>query len=147
MRHRPLDTMKDYLKSVNVVIYVLDARCPDECRNPVLDEFVKNKKIIYAYSFRDLVKNPPPRIEVVTEIKKMFPNKVGYVKAMVVGVPNVGKSTLINKLAKRKKTVTANYEGTTKVPQWVEVAPRIYLLDTPGVYIGGAKAAATNEHT
>jgi len=132
--------MKEYLKVVNVVIYVLDARDPDASKNPVLDEFVKNKKIIYYYSMRDLLARPNvPNVKVIDEIQKMFPNKVGYVKAMVVGVPNVGKSTLINKLAKRKKTKTANFEGTTKVPQWVEVAPKIYLLDTPGVYITGHK--------
>ena len=134
---RPLDKMRDYIKVCDVIIYVLDARDPEGTNNPVLNEFIKNKKIIYVHSKRDLVENPPPRVDVVQSIKKMFPNKVGYVKAMVVGVPNVGKSTLINKLAHRKKTVTANYEGTTKVPQWVSIDPKIYLLDTPGVYIGG----------
>ena len=132
--HRPLDTMRDYLKVTDVVIYVLDARNPEESKNPVLDDFIKNKKIVYYYSFCDLTGRKPKRI--LDEIVALFPNKVGFVKAMVVGVPNVGKSTLINKLAKRKKTKTANYAGTTKVPQWVEVAPKIYLLDTPGVYLG-----------
>ena len=51
---------------------------------------------------------------------------------MVVGIPNVGKSTFINKLAKRKATKAGNQPGVTKAQQWVKTE-NIELLDTPGV--------------
>lgn len=54
------------------------------------------------------------------------------IKAMVVGIPNVGKSTFINKMAKRKAVVAGNKPGVTKSQQWVKTE-NIELLDTPGV--------------
>ncbi len=55
------------------------------------------------------------------------------IRAMVVGIPNVGKSTLINSLAKRKAAVTGDRPGVTKALQWVKVNKELELLDTPGV--------------
>lgn len=57
----------------------------------------------------------------------------GSVKAMVVGIPNVGKSTFINKIAGKQTTVTGNKPGVTKKNQWVRLDDKIQLLDTPGV--------------
>lgn len=57
----------------------------------------------------------------------------GSIKAMVVGIPNVGKSTFINKIAGKKTTVTGNKPGVTKKNQWVRLDEKIQLLDTPGV--------------
>ena len=54
------------------------------------------------------------------------------IRAMVVGVPNCGKSTLINNLCRKAKTVTGNKPGVTKGKQWVKIASGIELLDTPG---------------
>lgn len=54
------------------------------------------------------------------------------VKAMVIGMPNTGKSTLINSLAKDKRTVTGNRPGVTKGEQWIRLDSGIVLLDTPG---------------
>lgn len=54
------------------------------------------------------------------------------VRAMVIGVPNCGKSTLINSLTAKKRTVTGNKPGVTRGKQWVSVDNYIDLLDTPG---------------
>lgn len=54
-------------------------------------------------------------------------------RVLVVGVPNVGKSTLINRLAGKKVTRTGNKPGVTKNMSWIRVNEKIELLDTPGV--------------
>ena len=54
------------------------------------------------------------------------------IRAMVIGVPNCGKSTLINNLCGKAKTVTGNKPGVTKGKQWVKIASGIELLDMPG---------------
>ena len=55
------------------------------------------------------------------------------IRAMIVGIPNVGKSTLINKLAKRSIAETGNKPGVTKQQQWIKVGKSLQLLDTPGI--------------
>jgi ribosome biogenesis GTPase A len=55
------------------------------------------------------------------------------IRACVVGMPNVGKSSLINWLIGKKKAHTGNKPGITKGPQWVRVHPQLELLDTPGI--------------
>lgn len=55
------------------------------------------------------------------------------VRTMILGIPNVGKSTLINKLARRSAAKTADKPGETKGKQWVHIGDQLDLLDTPGV--------------
>ena len=55
------------------------------------------------------------------------------VRAMVVGIPNVGKSTFINSYAKKACTKTGNKPGVTKGKQWIKLSKEIELLDTPGI--------------
>lgn len=54
-------------------------------------------------------------------------------KAMIIGIPNVGKSTLINTLSGRKGTKTGNRPGITKTNQWIKTRGVLELLDTPGI--------------
>ncbi len=54
-------------------------------------------------------------------------------RVMVVGMPNVGKSSIINKLTKSSKTKTGAKAGVTRQQQWVRINPRLDLLDTPGI--------------
>ena len=55
------------------------------------------------------------------------------IRAMIVGIPNVGKSTLINRFAKKNIARTGNTPGVTKKQQWIKVEREIELLDTPGI--------------
>ena len=55
------------------------------------------------------------------------------IRVMILGIPNVGKSSFINRLCNKKSTVVGNKPGVTKQKQWVRIANNIELLDTPGV--------------
>jgi len=55
------------------------------------------------------------------------------IRTMILGIPNVGKSTLINCLTKSKATKTGNRPGVTKAQQWIKISQDFELLDTPGV--------------
>ena len=55
------------------------------------------------------------------------------VRSMILGIPNVGKSTLINALSNRKATRVGNTPGVTKAQQWIKLSGMFELLDTPGV--------------
>ena len=52
---------------------------------------------------------------------------------MIVGIPNVGKSTIINKLSNRQSAKTGNTPGVTRTNQWIRIKGKMELLDTPGV--------------
>lgn len=54
-------------------------------------------------------------------------------RALIIGIPNVGKSTFINKLAGRSAAQTGDRPGVTKSKQWIKVSPELELLDTPGI--------------
>jgi len=55
------------------------------------------------------------------------------IRTMILGIPNVGKSTLINQLSKSSATKTGNTPGVTKAQQWIKLSDDFHLLDTPGV--------------
>lgn len=70
-----------------------------------------------------------PRIDKLVE-KGLLPRPA---RVVVVGMPNVGKSSIINKLIKKGKTKVGAKAGVTRQQQWVRVHPKIDLLDTPGI--------------
>ncbi len=70
-----------------------------------------------------------PRIIALVK-KGLLPRAV---RVMVVGMPNVGKSSIINKLIKKSKAKTGAKAGVTREQQWVRINPKLDLLDTPGI--------------
>ena len=141
------------------IIYVLDARCPAASFNPKLLEISGSKPVLYILNKCDLadgrvdnfLKLIPNSIQVnaaiarsrkaiLGAIDKLVAEKrernlaKGYTKIfrfLVVGVPNTGKSTIINLLAGSKRTVTGNKAGVTRGKQWIRL-DGFELLDTPG---------------
>ncbi len=69
----------------------------------------------------------------LTDKRKAKGMSAGILHIMVLGIPNVGKSSLINKLAKQKRAKVEDRPGVTRTKQWVKLADDIELLDTPGV--------------
>ena len=79
--------------------------------------------------------------QIINAIKNILQSKIDYYlskgakktfRAMIIGVPNCGKSTLANNLCGKAKAVTGNKAGVTKTKQWVKVDTWIEVLDTPG---------------
>jgi ribosome biogenesis GTPase A len=81
--------------------------------------------------------------EITARCKELFSDKISTqirkginpraVRALIVGIPNVGKSTLINRMAGRKIAATGDKPGVTKGQQWIKVGSEMELLDTPGI--------------
>ena len=74
-----------------------------------------------------------PIINALNEKRKSKGLKERKIRALVLGIPNVGKSTLINRLVGKKATNVGNRPGVTKNLQWIRVNDKLELLDTPGI--------------
>ena len=89
--------------------------------------------LIDNYNIKQIV--PACQEVLANEIAKS--KEKGYanfkIRALVVGIPNVGKSTFINTLAKRKAAVVGDKPGVTKSQQWIRINQDLELLDTPGI--------------
>lgn len=94
-------------------------------------------KVIPLDLFNDSIKSLYQAIEVVMKDINQKREKKGMEKRkarlLVVGIPNVGKSTLINKLVGKKATMTGNKPGVTKNVSWIRINKDLELLDTPGI--------------
>ena len=152
--------IKDALPEIDVVIEVLDARLPYSSANPMLAELTRHKPVLKILSRADLAdpvrtdewvaffdaQEDTRALAITTtntrELKKI--PKLCHelacavradrdVRVMVMGIPNVGKSTLINGLAGRKIAKTGNEPAVTKRQQKVRIDGRVALIDTPGV--------------
>ncbi|PMR75441.1 ribosome biogenesis GTPase YlqF [Billgrantia endophytica] len=152
--------IQEALPEVDVAIEVLDARLPYSSANPMLAGLTRHKPVLKILSRADLADpertrewvahfdaQPDMRALAVTttnvrELKRipgLCHDLAGQVRAdrdvrvMVMGIPNVGKSTLINGLAGRSIARTGNEPAVTKRQQKVRIQGRVALTDTPGV--------------
>lgn len=112
----------------------------DEKANLIWEEYFKSKGIL-AISVDSLNNKGIDDIislsYKLTKDKRMVLEKKGIknrpIRAMILGIPNVGKSTLINSLSKRKGAKVGNKPGVTKGNQWIKIKGDLELLDTPGI--------------
>lgn len=95
---------------------------------PILTTDAKNSKDL-SYIVKKAAELSEPRIQAL--MKKGLLRRPARV--MVVGMPNVGKSSIINKLTKSSKTKIGAKAGVTRQQQWVRINPQLELLDTPGI--------------
>lgn len=95
---------------------------------PVIPTDAKNSKDL-SIIVKKAVELSEPRIQAL--IKKGLLRRPARI--MVVGMPNVGKSSIINKLTRSSKTKTGAKAGVTRQQQWVRINPQLDLLDTPGI--------------
>lgn len=159
--HKARVEMAAILPKVDLVIEILDARIPYSSENPMLEELRDEKPCLKILNKSDLADpartsewrdhleqrrgvraravttQDPQLIRQLSHVcANMFPDKqeIGkQVTAMICGIPNVGKSTLINILAGRKVAKTGNEPAVTKGQQRIRLHNGVVLLDTPGV--------------
>ena len=156
------DEITEAIRRMDVIIELLDARLPRSSSNPVLDELRQNKPCIRLLTKKDLadplitekwigdIKKEPSvtAIDVETHdtiLGKILPNLcrkiIGRplkrpVRAMIVGISNVGKSTLINTLVGRRLAKVGDQPAITRHQQTVQIVPGpdgLDISDTPGI--------------
>jgi len=159
--HKAIREMTNILPDVDLVIELLDARLPASSQNPAIVTLRDNKPCIKILSKSDLADpettarwqahfeqdasvktlqttldlNGKPQ-KIIRLCQALVPSRVKAnlnMLVMVAGIPNVGKSTLINALAGRKVAKTGNEPAITKGQQRIKLGQGIMLLDTPGI--------------
>ncbi|MDT0582752.1 ribosome biogenesis GTPase YlqF [Brumicola blandensis] len=159
--HKALKEIKEALSQVDILIEVLDARIPYSSENPEVAKIRGDKPVLKILNKSDLADpeitarwqahlesergvktfttstdNTAKTKQIIELIRKTCAQKDASVKtinAMIMGIPNVGKSTLINILADRVIAKTGNEPAVTKNQQRINLGSGIVLYDTPGV--------------
>ncbi len=159
--HKARKEIKKTLAKVDVVIEILDARIPFSSSNPLLAKLTREHPVIKVLNKADLADpaitaqwqqyfeqdqdvrtlaitaNQDSRSKTLSQLcLKLAPHKTDShkaVQAMIMGIPNVGKSTLINALAGRTIAKTGNEPAVTRQQQLIRLNEQLSLLDTPGV--------------
>jgi len=146
---------------IDVVIELLDARLPGSSANPLLADLTRGKPALNVLNKQDLADpartaewlafyNAQPATQAIAldasitapaqrltdASRSLAPLRGGMAKplrVLICGIPNVGKSTLINTLVGKKAAKTGDEPGITKVEQRISLASDFYLFDTPGM--------------
>ena len=157
------EMIQQNLKMVDLVIEVVDARIPVSSRNPIIDDIVSGKKRIIILNKSDLSDKKANDawaehfkkdgnlvvtmncmtgggVNQLLKVLEKEQDKKNAEKAvkkplrmMIVGVPNVGKSSLINRLTGKRSAQVGDRPGVTRGKQWLTLKNGMQLLDTPGI--------------
>ena len=153
--------ISDRIKDIDVVVELLDARLPGSSANPMLAELTSSKPALKVLNKQDLADpaitalwlahynalpntraiplaatDTAPAKALAKACKELAPLRGGMIKplrVLICGIPNVGKSTLINTMTGRRFTKTGDEAGVTKIEQRITLADDFYLYDTPGM--------------
>lgn len=159
--HKASKEIKQALPNIDLLIEILDARIPFSSQNPMLANLRGDIPTIRVLSKTDLADPDitqhwqnhmeqehavktlavttqyPEKIKQIMDLcGKMLPEKTAankVIRTMIMGIPNVGKSTIINVLAGRTIAKTGNEPAVTKMQQRINLKNNIVLSDTPGV--------------
>ena len=159
--HVTQKAISERVKDIDVVIELLDARLPGSSANPMLAELTGHKPGLKVLNKQDLADPDAtalwlahynaqpatraigldaslttPAQRLIAACHELAPNRGGMAKPMrvlICGIPNVGKSTLINTLTGSRKAKTGDEAGITKLEQRIVLADDFYLWDTPGM--------------
>ena len=157
------ELIQENLKLVDVCVEVLDARIPVSSRNPILAELTQSKTRIIVLNKSDLADEAKTAewtkklqesasyvlamncntgagaasllrlLEKIRDEKNEGRERQRDLRLMIVGIPNVGKSSLINRLTGKKAAKTGNKPGVTRGKQWISLGEHMMMLDTPGI--------------
>ena len=159
--HSTRKAIAERLPEIDVVIELLDARLPGSSANPLLAEMTIGKPALKVLNKQDLADpertalwlacyralpgtralaldasiTAPARL-LIAACRDLAPLRGGMVKplrVLICGIPNVGKSTLINTLVGQRATKTGDEPGITKAEQKIVLASDFFLFDTPGM--------------
>jgi ribosome biogenesis GTPase A len=159
--HSTKKAIVERVKGIDVVIEMLDARLPGSSANPLLSELTRGKLAVKVLNKQDLADpertalwlehfNAQPGTRaigldgragaavhrIIDACRELAPHRGGMVKplrVLICGIPNVGKSTVINSLVGRVAAKTGDEPGITKTEQKIVLANDFYLFDTPGM--------------
>ncbi|BDM64614.1 ribosome biogenesis GTPase A [Shewanella sp. NFH-SH190041] len=159
--HKARKEIAEAMPQIDLVIEVLDARIPYSSENPMVASLRGDRPCIKLLNKCDLADPEitaqwieylekeqgvkamavttlqPALIKKIPELcRKLVPNRVGsekQLRTMIMGIPNVGKSTIINTLAGRTIAKTGNEPAVTKAQQRINLGNGIVLSDTPGI--------------
>ncbi len=159
--HSTRKAIAERIKDIDVVIELLDARLPGSSANPLLAELTGHKPSVKVLNKQDVAdpertplwldwynaraetraialdaSEPAPARRLIDACHQLAPQRGGMAKPMrvlICGIPNVGKSTLINTLSDKRQAKTGDEAGITKLEQRITLADDFYLWDTPGM--------------
>ncbi len=159
---RAVNQLREDLKTIDLVIELLDARIPYSSRNPVFSDLAENKRHLVLLHKADRAENDSTEawlshfrktgaeaMAFSVHRKQDLSRLMNYLnkeesrmrsgrfkrplRMIFVGIPNVGKSTLINLFVHKAVTRTGNRPGITRGKQWIRIMPGMEFLDTPGI--------------
>lgn len=156
---RAMRRIGEYLKMIDIVVEVVDARVPESGRNPLLDTLIGKRKRLILLCREDLAdpaatkgwikqyaehglqaiavngrEQPSVRRAGMT-ISKLAADGGTITRAIVLGLPNSGKSSIINGLLRRAAARTEDRAGVTRQLQWFKMPGGVELMDTPGILV------------
>lgn len=156
---RAMRRVAEYLAAIDIVIEVADARVPFSGRNPALDALAGKRARLLVLNREDLAEPAATKAwiahfavqgveaiavdgrsqrsvtRVANATKRIAKTRAGISRGIVLGLPNSGKSTIINRLLGRAAAKTEDRAGVTRALQWFRLQPNVELMDTPGVLV------------